>query len=59
MQERLFRPFSQGGVDRRGMGLGLAICQRGASALGARIGVRDDPGRGCRFSIDLARCPVA
>ncbi len=57
--ERMFRPFGeQGGRDRTGVGLGLAICRRGADALGARIGVRDLPGKGCVFTLDLPRRPT-
>ena len=55
--ERLFRPFEQGSRDRSGVGLGLAICRRGAESLGAKISVRDLPGKGCVFAFDLARSP--
>lgn len=51
----LFRPFVQQGSDRRGLGLGLAICQRAAEANGGRIHVRDLPGKGCIFSLELPR----
>ena len=55
MPEALFRPFEQRGVDRTGLGLGLAISRRGVEANGGKIGVRDLPGKGCVFSIDLPR----
>lgn len=53
--ERIFRPFEQGGHDRSGVGLGLAICRRGVDAIGGDIAVRDLPGKGCVFTIDLPR----
>jgi len=53
--DRLFRPFEQGNRDRSGVGLGLAICRRGVDALGGRIHVRDLPGKGCVFTVDLPR----
>lgn len=57
-RERLFRRFEQG-FDARtatrygGSGLGLAICQELAAAMGGRIGVDSEPGRGTRFEVDL------
>jgi len=51
--ESLFRPFEQRGVDRSGLGLGLTICQRGVEANGGVLRVRDLPGRGCVFTVDL------
>jgi signal transduction histidine kinase len=54
--ERMFRPFgAQGGRDKTGVGLGLAISRRGAEALGGKLSVRDLPGRGCVFTLDMAR----
>lgn len=53
--EELFRPFAQRGSDRRGLGLGLTICQRAAEAIGGRIHVRDLPGKGCVFTLELRR----
>ncbi len=58
----LFRPFEQRGADRSGLGLGLAICLRGAEAIGGVIRVRDLPGKGCVFGVELPRAsnmPVA
>lgn len=55
--EELFRPFAQQGTDRRGLGLGLTICRRAAEANGGRIHVRDLPGKGCVFSLELRRLP--
>jgi signal transduction histidine kinase len=53
--EELFTPFSQRSTDRSGLGLGLAICLRAARASGGEIRVRDIPGRGCVFTLDLPR----
>ncbi|HYO97794.1 MAG TPA: HAMP domain-containing sensor histidine kinase [Polyangiaceae bacterium] len=55
--EDLFRPFEQRGSDRRGLGLGLAICLRAAKANGGELHVRDLPGKGCVFTLDLPRKP--
>jgi signal transduction histidine kinase len=59
--EAFFRPFVQGAPDRRGMGLGLAISRRSVRANGGEIHVRDLPGTGCVFTVDLpeARPPGA
>jgi signal transduction histidine kinase len=51
--EDLFRAFEQRGADRTGVGLGLAICRRGVEANGGRLCVRDKPGRGCVFTVNL------
>lgn len=51
--EILFRPFEQCGTDRTGLGLGLSIAQRGVEANGGFMRVRDLPGTGCVFTIDL------
>lgn len=53
--EALFRPFTQKGSDRGGLGLGLTICQRAAAANGGRVQVRDLPGKGCVFTLELPR----
>jgi hypothetical protein len=56
--EDLFRPFEQAGADRSGLGLGLSICRRAAAAHGGEIHVRDLPGKGCVFTLDLPRKPL-
>jgi signal transduction histidine kinase len=53
--EKMFKPFSQGGVDRTGLGLGLSISRLSVEANGGIISVRDVPGSGCVFTIDLPR----
>jgi signal transduction histidine kinase len=55
----LFRPFTQGSADRSGLGLGLSIALSAARANGGDIHVRDIPGTGCVFTIDLPRRPGA
>jgi len=53
--EDLFRPFVQGGTDHSGLGLGLTIARSAARANSGDILVRDIPGTGCVFTIDLPR----
>jgi signal transduction histidine kinase len=53
--EKLFLPFTQSGSDRSGLGLGLSICRRSVEASNGFLRVRDVPGTGCVFTIDLPR----
>jgi signal transduction histidine kinase len=53
--EGLFRPFEQRNADRTGLGLGLSISRRSVEAIGGEIRVRDMPGVGCVFTIDLPK----
>jgi signal transduction histidine kinase len=53
--EVLFRPYEQRGHDRTGLGLGLAISRKGAIAVGGSLSVRDLPGTGCVFTLELRR----
>jgi signal transduction histidine kinase len=53
--EKAFVPFSQGGKDKRGMGLGLSIARRSVEANKGHLRVHDRPGEGCVFTIDLPR----
>jgi signal transduction histidine kinase len=53
--EDLFRPFEQRGPDRTGVGLGLSICRKAAKANGGELHVRNVPGKGCVFTLDLPR----
>lgn len=60
---RVFERFYRGDRSRsrrsggRGSGLGLSICQAIVTALGGRIGVESQPGRGTRFTVVLPLCP--
>ena len=51
--EELFRPFTQRSGDQSGLGLGLSISRRAVQANGGTLTVRDVPGTGCVFTIDL------
>jgi signal transduction histidine kinase len=56
-QERVFRPFwSQDGA---GTGLGLAIAHELATALGGRIELESELGRGSRFELVLPSGPTS
>ena len=59
-QQAIFREFHQldvgRSVERKGVGLGLAIVERIAGILGYQVQVRSQPGRGSCFSI---RVPLA
>jgi len=58
-EKTLFTSFQQHGVDRSGLGLGLSISRRAVEACGGTLGVRDMPGLGCVFPIDLPRLTAA
>lgn len=51
--DELFRPFVRGTHQQPGIGLGLSIARRAAKALHGEIRVRDLPGKGCIFTIEL------
>jgi len=51
--EKMFTPFTQRSSDRTGMGLGLSIARKSVEADGGTLSVRDVPGTGCVFTIDL------
>jgi signal transduction histidine kinase len=53
--DELFQPFSQRGANRSGLGLGLSISRKAAAANGGVLSVRDLPGKGCVFTLDLPR----
>jgi two-component system OmpR family sensor kinase len=54
-RERIFRPFWS--HDGGGTGLGLAIARELALALGGRIVLQSEPGRGSRFELVLPARP--
>ena len=60
-QALVFDEFVQGegAAGRGGLGLGLSVVQGCASLLGHVLALRSTPGRGSRFSIDLASPPAA
>jgi len=53
--DKMFQPFIQLDNDRSGLGLGLTICRNSVVASGGILSVRDLPGTGCVFIIDLPR----
>lgn len=53
--EELRRPFEQWGEDRSGLGVGLTICHRGVEANDGELHVRNIPGKGCVFTVELPR----
>jgi signal transduction histidine kinase len=52
--EKLFKPFSQMGIDKSGLGLGLTISRRAVELNNGILSVCNVPHQGCVFSIDLA-----
>jgi signal transduction histidine kinase len=55
--ESLLRPFVQKGRDRTGLGLGLSICVKAAKMMAGELHIRDVPGHGCVFTLDLPKQP--
>jgi signal transduction histidine kinase len=53
--EAIFLAFEQHHVNRSGLGLGLSIARRAVEASGGKLSVRDVPGVGCVFTVDLPR----
>jgi signal transduction histidine kinase len=50
----LFRPFGdRRATDRSGLGLGLSIARKAVRAHSGDILVRNMPGKGCIFAIDV------
>lgn len=54
-RETLLKPFTQGGGDLTGLGLGLSICLKAVKAIGGALRIDDLPGKGCIFTIDLPK----
>jgi signal transduction histidine kinase len=53
----LLQPFVQKGRDRTGLGLGLSICLKTVKMMSGELRIRDLPGKGCVFTIDLPKAP--
>lgn len=53
MAEAVFQPFEQRGTDHAGLGLGLVISRQAIEADGGTLSVRDLPGKGCVFTVEL------
>lgn len=53
--ENMFLPFTQNAEDRTGLGLGLSISRSSIEANLGVLSVRNVPGTGCVFTIDLPR----
>lgn len=49
----MFTAFEQHDADRSGLGLGLSISKRAIDVNGGKLRVRNVPGTGCVFTIDL------
>ena len=56
----LFQPFGERrGTDRSGLGLGLSIARKAVRAHGGDIHIRNLPGTGCIFAIELPLAEAA
>jgi signal transduction histidine kinase len=53
--QTLFKPFQQHSSNRSGLGMGLSISRKAIRLAGGDIRVRDLPGEGCIFTIELPR----
>lgn len=51
--EIMFRPFTQRHEDKSGLGLGLSIARANVQTAGGTLGVRNVPGKGCVFTMQL------
>jgi len=51
----LLKPFVSGGFDQSGLGLGLTIVQRAIFLLQGKISVRNHPGVGCVFLLEVPK----
>jgi signal transduction histidine kinase len=57
--EKMFPPSTPEGTDKSGLGLGLSICRRSVEANSGVLSVRNLPGTGCVFTIELPRHVIA
>jgi signal transduction histidine kinase len=55
--EDLLLPLGQRGSHASDAGLGLSVCIKAAKANRGEVRVRDMPGKGCVFTLDLPRKP--
>jgi signal transduction histidine kinase len=55
--DEIFRPFTRRSSNHSGLGLGLSIARNAIRASGGELAVRDVPGTGCVFTIDLPCVP--
>jgi len=55
--EELSGSFTRGAAERVGLGLGLSIALNAVRVNSGDLYVRDIPGKGCVFTIDLPRLP--
>lgn len=53
--ESMFAPFAQQGKDKSGLGLGLSIAEQCVLSNGGVLSMRNVPGSGCIFTINLPR----
>jgi signal transduction histidine kinase len=56
--ERMFSPFTQRSHDKTGLGLGLSIARQSVTEQEGLLTVKDMPGVGCTFTINLPRHTV-
>lgn len=57
-EEVMFKPFTQHGKDRSGLGLGLSIARQSVESSGGTLTVRNVPDVGCVFTMNLPNCTV-
>jgi signal transduction histidine kinase len=57
--EQMFLPFTQNDKDKDGLGLGLSIARRSVESNQGSLSVRNVPGSGCVFTVDLPRHALA
>ncbi|MDQ2778600.1 MAG: HAMP domain-containing histidine kinase, partial [Pseudomonadota bacterium] len=57
-EEKMFVPFLQLGDDKTGLGLGLSIARQAVESDAGTLTVKNLPGVGCVFTMDLPSCTV-
>jgi len=53
--EDLFKTFVQRGTSKVGLGLGLSLSRKAIELISGKLTVRNIPGQGCIFTIDLPK----